>query len=189
MGSQGTNGNTMGSTALLTNNLAAGAGAVLTNTTAAAGVGLGGQFSVQPTLAVGTDGILQSYQVPVGSINITPRTLVIYGIWLQGCVSTVLVGNATAVAYEYSLAYGHTNVSAATAEAVAAKAPRRDALGFESYAAAAPVGTTGQGIYRSFTSPKIVNPGEFIQILAKNLGVVTTTGVITFTVGFDSAWV
>jgi hypothetical protein len=189
MGSQGTNGNTQGSTALLTNNLAAGAGAAMTNTTAALGTGLGGQFSALPTLAVGTDGILDSYQVPIGSINVTPRSLLIYGVRIQGCVTTVLAGNATAVSYLYSLAYGHTTVSAATAEGVASKATRRDALGFESYAAAAAVGTIGQGVYMPFTSPRIVNPGEFVAILAKNLGVVTTTGVITFSVTFDAQWI
>ena len=55
MSYQGQTGQTLGSTALYTNNLAAGAGAVMTNTTAALGSGLGGQFSALPTLAVGTD--------------------------------------------------------------------------------------------------------------------------------------
>jgi hypothetical protein len=189
MGSQGTNGGTMGSTALLTNSLAAGAGTVMTNTTAALGTGLGGQFSALPTLAVGTDGIVCSYQVPIGGINQTPRSLIIYGVRIQGCVTTVLAGNATAVSYLYTLAYGHTTVSAATAEGVAAKATRRDALGFESYGAAAAVGTIGTGVYMPFTSARIVNPGEFVAILAKNLGVVTTTGVITFGVTFDAQWI
>lgn len=67
MSYQGQTGQTLGSTALYTNNLAAGAGAAMTNTTAALGSGLGGQFSALPTLAIGTDGILQSYQVPLGT--------------------------------------------------------------------------------------------------------------------------
>lgn len=65
--SQGQTGGTLGSTALYTNSLAVGAGAAMTNTTAALGVGLGGQFTTQPTLAAGTDGIVSSYQVPVGT--------------------------------------------------------------------------------------------------------------------------
>ena len=48
--SQGQTSGTLGTTALYSNNLAAGAGAVATNTTAALGSGLGGQFSVLPTL-------------------------------------------------------------------------------------------------------------------------------------------
>ena len=72
---QGQTGTTLGTTALLTNNLAAGAGAVQTNTTAALGSGYGGQFTAQPTLAIGTDGILSSYQVPLGTATIPGKTL------------------------------------------------------------------------------------------------------------------
>lgn len=195
MGSQATSGNTMGSTALYTNSLAPGAGAVMTNTTAALGSGLGGQFAALPTLAANTDGILCSYQVPAGTINIRPRTLMITGVKIQGCVTTVLAGNATPVIYALALAYGHTAVSAATAEGASfsantTKAARRIPLGYESYAAAAALGTLGstQGVYMNFNTPIAVNPGEFVQILAKNVGVVTTTGVITFLVTFDSYW-
>lgn len=189
-GYQGIKGGTQGSTALLTNNLAAGAGVALTNTTAAAGSGLGGQFAILPTLAAGTDGILCSYQVPVGSTNLTPRTLVIYGVRIQGAVTTTLAGNTGAgTFYLHSLAYGHTAVSMATIDAVAAKAPRRVPLGYDNYAAVAAAGTIGTPVVMSFTSPIVVNPGEFVAICAKNLGVVTTSGVITFSVTFDSLWV
>ena len=185
MAYQGTNGNTMGTTALLGNSLASGAGAVLTNTTAAAGSGLGGQFSVQPTLAVGNDGILCSYQNPVGSINITPRTLYITGVRIQGAVSTTALTGGP-VLYAYSLAFGHTTVSMAQAEGIAAKAPRRIAIGFETYAATAAVGVIGTGCSMAFASPIVVNPGEFVAICAKNLGVVTSAGVIAILVSFDA---
>ena len=33
-----------------------------------------------------------------------------------------------------------------------------------------------------------VQPCEFIKLVAKNLGVVTTTGVITFIVSFGGYW-
>lgn len=61
---------TLGTQALYTNSLASGAGAVMTNTTAALGSGLGGQFTALPTLAAGTDGIMSSFQVPVGTVAI-----------------------------------------------------------------------------------------------------------------------
>ena len=187
MGSQGTNGSVMGSTALLSNNLAAGAGAAMTNTTAALGTGLGGQFSVQPTLAVGIDGIVCSFQNPPGGINQKPRTLLIYGIRIQGAVTTTLVGGT--VLYQYSLAYGHTNVSLATTETQNSKAPRRESLGLGTYAANAAVGVLGSaGVSDPFVSAIIINPGEFVAIVAKNQGVVTTAGVITICVTFDSCW-
>lgn len=184
--SQGQNGGTMGSTALYTNSLAAGAGVAMTNTTAALGTGLGGQFATQPTLAAGTDGIVCSYQIPAGSINQTPRTLYITGIKIQGGVTTTLTGGP--VLYAYSLAYGHTAASMATAEAVAAKAPRRIALGMEAFVVTAAAGVAGAGVTIQFTSPVVVNPGEFIAVCAKNFGTVTSAGVIAFLITIDGYW-
>jgi len=188
--SQGQNGGSLGTTALYSNSLAPGAGAVMTNTTAALGSGLGGQFAALPTLAANTDGIVCSYQNPAPTVNLTGRMLMITGITINSVVTTVLAGNATPVVYIYSLAYGHTAVSMATAEGATAKAPRRIPLGAESFGAAAAVGTLGSslGVRVQFGTPIPVNPGEFIALCAKNVGVVTTTGVVTFLVGFDGYW-
>lgn len=187
-GSQGQTGGVMGSTALYTNSLAPGAGAVMTNTTAALGVGLGGQFAALPTLAANIDGIISSYQVPASTAAAPSKTLYINGVKIQGAVTTVLVGNATPVIYAHSLAYGHTSLSLATAEGVTTKAPRRIPLGYDSYAAAAAVGTLGLPVIMTFDNPIVVQPGEFVQIVGKNVGVVTTTGVITFLITFDAYW-
>jgi hypothetical protein len=163
----------------------------MTNTTAALGTGLGGQFSALPTLAANTDGIVCSYQNPAGGINQTPRRLLITRVRIQGAVSTVLAGGP--VVYGYSLAYGHTNVSMATTESASfatgtAKAPRRIPLGWEAYAANAAVGVIGQSVDIDLQAPVVVNPGEFIAITAKNIGTVTTTGVITFLVSIGGVW-
>ena len=185
--SQGQNGGTLGSTALYTNSLALGAGAVMTNTTAALGSGFGGQFSALPTLAANTDGIICSYQNPTGSVTQTPRLLYITGVKIQGVVTTVLVGNATPIIYIYSLAYGHNSVSLATIESATVKAPRRIPVGIGTFAAAAALGTVGspEGQNLVFNTPIPIYPGEFIQLVAKNVGAVTTTGVVTFIVEFD----
>ena len=188
-GHQGQLGMTMGSTALYTNSLAPGAGAVMTNTTAALGVGMGGQFSALPTLAVNTDGIVCSFQNPLGTVAITGKQLAITGYSIVGVVTTVLAGNATPVSYVMSLNYGHTNVSLATTEATNAKAPRREVLGVLSFAAAAAVGTVSGPINVKFDCPIPVFPGEFVAIGAKNVGAVTTTGVVTFLVTPDWGWV
>lgn len=189
MGYQGQDGGTMGSTALLTNSLAPGAGAAMTNTTAALGAGLGGQFTTTPTLAANTDGIVCSYHNPAGSVTQTPHVLRIKGVKIQGVVSAALTGGP--VVYEYTLAFGHTAVSLATAETgsfvtATAKAPRRVFLGWESFAATAAVGVLGSaGVYMQFAEPVYVNPGEFVAITAKNIGTVTSAGTITFGVVFD----
>lgn len=187
-GSQGQTGHTVGSTALLTNSLAPGAGVAMTNTTAALGTGLGGQFAALPTLAANTDGIVCSYQNPLPTAAIPAKTLLIRGVRIQSIVSTVLAGGP--VLYEYSLCYGHTAVSLATTEAATTKAPRRLPIGIETFAANAAVGTVGSagGQYMSFTNPIAVMPGEFVAIAAKNIGTVTTTGVVMFIVTFDAVF-
>lgn len=188
-GQQGQQGHTQGSTSLFTNSLAAGAGAVMTNTTAALGSGLGGQFSALPTLAAPTTGIVCSYQNPAPTTVITGKQLVITGVKIEAVVTTVLVGNATPVIYALGLAYGHTAVSLATAEAASTKAPRTIPLGIQTFAAAAAVGSVGQVINVKFDSAIPVYPSEFVAVTAKNLGAVTTTGVITFLVTYDYGWV
>lgn len=185
--SQGQDGQTMGTKALYSNNLAAGAGVAMTNTTAALGTGLGGQFSALPTLAAGSDGIVCSYLNPVATAAIPGKTILIKGVRIQGAVTTILAGGP--VLYAYSLAYGSTALTLVPTESATAKGARRVALGFETFAATAAVGTLGSpgGVYMPFAVPIPVNPGEYIQIAAKNLGTVTTTGVITFLVTFDAA--
>jgi hypothetical protein len=179
----------MGSTALLTNSLAPGAGAAMTNTTAALGSGLGGQFAALPTLAANTDGVVCSYQNPLPTAAIPGKTLYIKGCRIQSIVTTVLAGGP--VLYEYSLCYGHTAVSLVTAEAATTKAPRRVPIGLETFAANAAVGVLGSpaGQYMAFQYPIAVLPGEFVAIAAKNIGTVTTTGVIMFIVTFDAVFI
>ena len=175
-----------GQTSNYTNSLAAGAGAALTNTTSAAGTGLGGQFAVQPTLAAGTDGILASYLVTSGSTYVPGKTLYITGIRIQGAVTTALTGGP--VIYAYAVGIGSSALSLATTDSATAKAPRRMPLGFETYAAAAAAGTIGQGVTMTFNSPLCVYQGEYLHIIAKNLGTVTSAGVITVLVAIDGYW-
>jgi len=188
MGCQGHAGVTQGSTALLTNSLAAGAGVAATNTTAALGVGLGGQFALQPTLAAGTDGIISSYQVPLSSALIPGESIVITGVWVDATVTTAFTGGPTLFAM--SLAVGGDAVTLAQAEAAGTKAFRRIPLGFINFPVTSAVGAKPDGgrLYLQFSSPLVVNPGEYINVAAKNLGTVTTAGVVVFLIGFDSHW-
>ena len=184
--SQGQTGNTLGTTALFTNSLAAGAGVAMTNTTAALGSGLGGQFTTQPTLGVGIDGIVSSYQVPLGTATLPGKSLYITRLTINAVVTAAITGGP--VIYAYSLAYGHTAVSLATTESATAKAPRRLPVGIQTFATTSPVGTTSPMLNLDLTSPILVQPGEFIQLVAKNLGTVTSAGAITFLVGFGGYW-
>ena len=187
MATQGQTGAVIGSTAIYTN-AAAAAAAALTNTTAAApNTGLGGIINVLPTLTVGTDGILCSYQVPLGTSVLPGRSLYVTGVRIDSAVTTILAGGP--VINAVSLAYGHTAVSLATAEAATTKAPRRVPMGIQSFAATAAVGTVSPTIQDDYTvAPICIQPGEFFQVVLRNLGVVTTTGVITYVVGVTGYW-
>lgn len=194
MAYQGQNGGTMGTTANTLNG-ATPAAAALTNTAISTGspVGLGGIAHVLPTLVVGTDGILFSFQNPVGGVNQTPRNLVIKGVTISGGVDLVLSAGALLV-YTYSLAYGHTAISMATAELGSfvtgtTKAPRRVWLGVHTTLAAAVAGTAlgpAPIVARFDGGPVVVAPGEFVAITVRNQGVVTATGSVIIAAAFDA---
>jgi hypothetical protein len=195
MGSQVQNGTspaTNASTANLTN-AAMAAATALTNTALTVGnpIGLGGYAHSLPTLTVGTDAIITSYLNPASAAGITGRNLIIHGVWVHSVVDLVLAGGP--LAYVYSLCYGHTAVSLATTESASfttgtAKMPRRVPLGVESCIAAAVAGTalSPAGVYRQFTAPLVVAPGEYVAVVGRNMGVVTTTGSVVHVVGFDA---
>jgi hypothetical protein len=143
-------------------------------------------------LAVPGDGILCSYQNPVGGINQIPRTLFITGVRIQSMVTAAFTGGPVYVLY--SLAYGHTAASLATAETASfvtasTKAPRRVPLGMENFVVSALVGAVSQTnfpVVMQFASPIVVNPGEFVAIAAKNIGTVTSVGAILTLVTYDA---
>ncbi len=188
---QGLSGGTMGSLANYANS-ANPTAAVPTNTTAALGTGLGGQFWETVSLAVNTDGIVCSYQVPVATVNLPGRRLVLRGIGLVSYVQTVVVGGPFVV--QYSLAFGHTAVSLATAEAATTKAPRRVPLAnltqvvTAAQAASTIVSQPGGGYLDFGDAPIFVNPGEFVQLVTKHVGTAGTTGVIAHVVTFVYGW-
>lgn len=182
---QGLSGGTMGSLANYTNSSNPTA-AVPTNTTAALGSGLGGQFWETDTLAVNTDGIIQSYQVPTPTTAIQGRRLVITGVKIDSFVQTVLtLGGYVA---QWSLAFGHTVVAINASEAPTTKASRRIPLGLQAVAATAAAGTVLSTVQMQFQNPIYVNPGEFVACVKKKVGTVPGSGVIAHIVSFDYGW-
>jgi hypothetical protein len=186
---QGHGGGTQGSLANYTNSTNPTA-VVPTNTTAALGTGLGGQFWETATLAVNTDGIICSYQVPILATSTGGRRLVIRGVGLTSYIQTLIAG-APFIA-QYSLAFGHTAVSLATAESASAKAPRRIALPFTQEITLNQAASTLVKQASAFCdfgdAPIFVNQGEFIQLVTKHIGTAATAGVIGHTVTFIYGW-
>lgn len=181
---QGLSGGTMGSLATYPNSTNPTAAAPSnTALTANLPAGLGGQGAVIAAAAAATDGIWGEYAVPLGTVNVQGRRLVIRGVK----VSLVNMGAAvatTATTIQFSLAFGHTAVSLATAEAVAAKAPRRIPLGIATWAVGAGIGAMpqcGDIIVDLGDCPIFVNPGERVALVGKFLvGTATASQVINF---------
>lgn len=181
---QGLSGGTMGSLATYPNSTNPTAAAP-SNTALTANLpgGLGGQGSVIAAVAAATDGIWGSYQVPAGTVNVQGRRLVIRGIRIDA-VNTGAAVATTATTIQFSLAFGHTAVSLATAEAAAAKAPRRIGLGFMTWPVGAAIGQGpqfGPLVIDFSDAPIFVNPGEFVQLVGKFLvGTATASQTINF---------
>jgi hypothetical protein len=181
---QGLSGGTMGSLATYVNSTNPTAAAP-SNTALTANLpgGLGGQGAVTAAVAAATDGIWGSYQVPAGTVLVAGKRLVLRGVWVDAVNMGAAVAT-TATTIQFSLAFGHTAVSLQTAEAAAAKAPRRVPLGIMTWAVGAAIGQGPQG-GRLFAdlgdAPIYINPGEFVQLVGKFLvGTATASQVINF---------
>lgn len=191
---QGFSGGTLGSNSLTgvvtAGNSANPTAAVPTTTTAALGSGLGGRFWETVSLAVNTDAIIMSFQVPTFTVNSAGRRLVLRGIYLNSYVQTVIVGGPYTA--EWFLAFGHTSVSLATAEAVNTKAPRRIALPFTQQVTAAQAVQTTVAQTVTFMDLRdadiFVNPGEFVQLCTRHIGTAGTTGTIVHQVTPVFGW-
>lgn len=183
---QGFSGGTMGSLANYANSTNPTA-AVPTNTSAALGVGLGGQFWETDTLAVTTDGIICSYQVPLATPNVAGRRLVLRNVRVDSFIQTALTGGGYVA--QWCLAFGHTAVSLATAESATTKAPRRIGVGVQAVAAGAVAGAVLNSVYIDLgDAPIFVNPGEFVQLVKKKVGTAPSAGVIAHLVTFAYGW-
>lgn len=189
MGYQGQTGGTMGTTASYANSADPTASAALSNT-ATLVTGLGGQFRFNAAATAVTDGIVTSYQVPAGTAAIPGRSLYIRGIKIS-CANLGAAVATTATTLAWSLAFGHTAVSLATAEAATTKAPRRVALGIQSWPVGAAIGASPDrgDLYMPFAAPIVVNPGEFVATVAKFVvGTATASQVIWGHITFDCYW-
>jgi hypothetical protein len=184
-GYQGQSGGAMGSTASLANS-STPAGGAGSNTTALV-TGLGGVGQMNAAAGAATDLIATSFQVPAGTAAYTGRTLYITGVMISAMNNGAAVAT-TPTSLMWSLCFGHTAVSLATGEASTTKAPRRIALGFQTVPVGAVVGQTytPSFIWMPFASPVVVNPGEFVATVVRQIvGTATASQTILFNVAFD----
>jgi len=189
---QGLSGGTMGSLSAYTNSTNPTA-AVPANASLTANLpsGLGGMAFETFTLAVNTDGILMSYQVPAGTVSIPGKRLKVVGVKLSSFVQTVLAGGP--LVRTFALNFGHTVVSIAAGESATAKARRVVLLpeltqAVTSAQAVSTMLSQPLGGVSMFPQPIYVNPGEFISLSVKHIGTVGTSGTIATSMQYIYSW-
>lgn len=185
-GVQGASGHTQGQTANYANSVAP-VSATLSNT-AAGYTTLGGQFQFAAVAGSEVDYALFAFQVPTPTPALTGRNLVIRGVWID-TINTGAAVATTPTLLQWALAVGATAVSLATAEAVNARAPRRLALGFQSFAIGDAIGRQAAVIDKNLDAPLVCEPGSFVHVLLKMpLGTATPSQIIRGVVGFNAYW-
>lgn len=191
LGMQGLNGGTMGNSMVQWANAALPAAAAATNTTAALGAFLGGIFQMNAPATGATDLIVASWQNPLGGVNQTARTIKLRGIKVD-CLNSVVAVATTASVFAVAVAWGaqQANVAASLAGAetgsfitATTKIRRIQPIGAITFPVGAAVGASGGTIQFDFEAPLVINPGEWVQIIAKPLlGTATATEVFQWIV-------
>lgn len=164
--------------------------ALPTNTTnTLGGLGLGGTFYELATLAAGTDAIINTYQVPLGTTASQGRRLVVSGVGIASFVQTVIATGPYCA--RFYIAFGHTALSLATTESSTSKAPRRIMTPMVQLVTLNQAVSTlvAQTTYTfDLSDPIYVNPGEYIALVTTHIGTAATGGVIAHQVSWRYGW-
>jgi len=195
--SQGQSGQTQGSTHLFPANSAVVATTVPTNTTNT-GVGLGGRTQVALIASATTDLVLFGYNNPAGTAVVPGRSLYIKRIKITGAVTTLLVAPTAGIPLlSFDLGFGSTAVTLATTEsasfAATTKIARKVPIGFMGFSAGvqtvtAPVaGSIGNELDFDFEAPIVVNPGEWVQVIMRNVNT-GAAGLVSIAAAFNAYW-
>jgi len=178
---QSQSGSTVAATVAYTNNTNPTAG-VPTNTTSTVITGCGGIGWETLTLAVATDGIICSWQVPAGAAGVPGRTFLCYGAKVSSGIQTVLAGGP--FIESWTLNYGGSALSLATTDGATSKAHKRVPMGQRAVTATAAVSTMLADVELRLTNPVAVYPGEYICVSKRVTGTVGTSGTAQHTVTF-----
>jgi hypothetical protein len=157
-------------------NSAAPASATLSNT-AAGYTTLGGQYQFAAQATNETDFALFGWQNP------SPYTFFVTGVRIGEMINTVAAVGATPSVYQWGVGFDSSAVSLATA---APYSPMKVALGYQSFAAAAAIGSVQPGISWVPGTPMPVHPGKFLHVILKQvLGLATATEIFRGAVVID----
>jgi hypothetical protein len=143
---------------------------------------LGGIFLMNAPATSATDVIIASYLNPLGGVAQTPRTMKLRGIKVD-CINTIVAVATTASVFAVAVAWGGSGLSLAGTETASfatatLKGRRIQPIGVISFPIAAAVGAVASPIQFDFEAPLVINPGEYIQVIAKIIiGTATATEV------------
>lgn len=161
--------------------------ATLSNT-AAGYTTLGGRFVFAAVAGTETDFALFAFQCPTPTTSLTGRSLVIRGIWIHTFNAVVAVATTPTV-LEWSLAVGSSAVSLATADAAAARSPKRIALGVQAFVVGTLAGASAQEIDVNLDAPLVVEPGAYLHVILRiPYGTATATELFRGQVGLNAYW-
>jgi hypothetical protein len=159
--------------------------------TAALSTGLGGHYQITAqvtNVAAAGENIITSYQIPAQTATQASKRFICTGVHITGMNNGAVVAT-TATTLLWGIAWGHTAISLATADAVNAKAPRHMKVGTQTWAIGAVIGATAADINVTFATPFVVNPGEFIASTCRFLvGTATASQAILGAVTFEGYW-
>jgi hypothetical protein len=170
---QSQSGSAVGSPVVYVNNTNPTAG-VPTNTTSTVITGCGGLGWETASLAVATDGVICSWQVPAGSNAVPGRTFMCSGAKISSNVQTALT--AGGFLENWVLNYGGSALSLATADGATTKAFRKVMMGQRTVAATVAALTQLTDIELRLDNPVPIYPGEFINISKRITGTAGTAG-------------
>ena len=160
-------------------NSAAPTSATLSNT-AAGYTTLGGQWQFAAVLGAETDYALFGYQVPATAVAGANKNLYIKRIRIEAC-NTVVAVATTATLLQWGIGIGSTAVSLQTADSLTGgtRAPRKLALGLQTFPVGATVGATATPIDITFNVPLFAEAGTFVHVILK-MPVATNTATEVF---------
>ena len=150
--------------------------ATLSNTAAGYST-LGGYFRFNSVAGANTDYALFGYSVPAG------YTLVVKAIGIDSGVSSTMGTGSTLLSW--GLGLGASAVSLATTDSwPTSSAPKYMPIGMQGFSSTANSGTIATPIFKTFNVPVIVEGGEFLHIILREING-PTSGTITGQVFID----
>lgn len=156
-------------------NSTAPANATLSNT-AASYTTPDGQFQFVAHANNEVDHALFAYLNPAGTNALPGKTFYVTGVRIGEMVVTGLA-TANATSFFWACACGSTGVSLATVDGTGTVAPRRKALGSQSFLASAAVGTQSPGFFVPVDA-MAVPPGCYWHIIIKQLNGAATASLV-----------